>query len=272
MENPCCVDENSTYKLSKEYHRKDYPLFYIKHMLQEEIEEEEFIAFVLYRIFENESIKGKRLLDVGSGPTVHRIASATKVFSEIILSEYAEANRQELQKWLNNDPNALDWSAFIAMTARLEKYGNTEKGIKTIESRIRQRVKSVLPCDVFKEYLGLNPSDVGKFDVVFTSYCLECSCPTVEAYKSAIKKLEYFLVPGGALIMIVIIDSSYCIYVNDSEKLKFYDLSVSEQLVKEALEEANLDIKHWYFNKDIGEDDTTKCKGILVLSALKKID
>lgn len=268
MEDPSSVDHFQDYKLSKMYEIGEFPLFYRKHLLSQEIEEEEFIAMTLYRIFQNERIKGKRLLDVGSGPIVHRIASASKVFSEIFLSDYAEANRKELQKWLNNDPFALDWSKFIKMTAKFEEYGNTEKGVKAIESRIRQKVKKILPCDILQN----QPieEDIGMFDVVFTSYCLECVCPTPEAFKSAIKKLEKYITPSGALIMIMIIESSYCIYVNQSEEIKFNDLSVTEQLLTESLKEANLKIKHWYFCKDVGEAPMTKYKGIVVLSALKE--
>lgn len=261
------IDEGSSYKYSKLYTTSEFPIFYRQHLLNEETEEEEFISFTLFMIFNNERIKGKRLLDVGSGPTAHRIASASKTFAEIYLSEYAAMNRKELQKWLKSDPSALDWSHFLGMTAKFEEYGNTVKGVKVIESRIRQKIKKVLPCDILQKQVI--QEDIGKFDVVLTSYCLECTCPTADAFKSAIKKLEEYIIPGGALVMVITMESKYCIYVNNSEKMKFYDLFVTEELLKDSLRETGLEIKHWYFNKDIGEDDTTKCKGILVLSALK---
>ena len=54
--------------------------------------------FILY--FFSTDIKGKRLLDVGTGPTVHSIISACTQVEEIHLSDYAEKNRKYLHKWL----------------------------------------------------------------------------------------------------------------------------------------------------------------------------
>ncbi|XP_067127320.1 nicotinamide N-methyltransferase-like [Centruroides vittatus] len=176
MDNHLSTETDEKYKLSEKYHIPEFPVFYRKHLLSQETEEEEFISLTLHRIFQNGQIKGKRLLDVGSGPSVYRIATASRFFSEIILSEYAECNRKELKKWLENDPSSLDWSKFIKMAARFEENGNAEMGIKAIESRIRQRVKDVVPCDILHQQIFAK--DIGKFDVIFSAYCLECVCPT----------------------------------------------------------------------------------------------
>ena len=63
---------------------------------------------------------GCRLLDIGSGPSIHSVLSASRVFSEITLSDYTSQNRQALQDWLDRKPHAHDWSPFLQKVASLE--------------------------------------------------------------------------------------------------------------------------------------------------------
>ncbi len=42
--------------------------------------------------------KGKRLIDVGSGPTIHSVLSACEHYDEIVLSDFATNNRREIEK------------------------------------------------------------------------------------------------------------------------------------------------------------------------------
>ena len=51
-----------------------------------------------------------KILDIGSGPVIANTISAAPYAAEIVLSEYTEANRAALLQWLNNDPNAFDWT------------------------------------------------------------------------------------------------------------------------------------------------------------------
>ena len=48
-----------------------------------------------------------------TGTVIAQTISAAPYAAEIVLSEYAEANRAALSQWLNNDPNAFDWTHSI---------------------------------------------------------------------------------------------------------------------------------------------------------------
>ena len=54
-----------------------------------------------------------KILDVGSGPVIAHTISAAPHAAEIVLSDYTEANCAALLQWLNNDPNAFDWTHMI---------------------------------------------------------------------------------------------------------------------------------------------------------------
>lgn len=264
---PTVSDEGHSYVISELYKDPDFPVLY-KEFLLGTIEEEEFILNVLHRIYLDKRFQGKRLFEIGCGPTVHRIASASRVFSEIIQCEFSEHNREIVQKWLKKDPSAQDWERFIRIAARQEEFGDLDKGIKEIESRIRQKVKKIIPCDVLQK--TVIPEDVGKCDVLFTSYCLEGACPTPEAYKSAVRKLGKYIVPGGGLIMVVILDMPYFCMKSPDKKYKWDVLPVSQKLVNDALKEAGFKKKHWYFMENNEEQEGGEFSGVVVVSALKE--
>lgn len=61
-------------------------------------------------MFNKGEISGERLLDIGTGPTVYNLAGAASHFSDIFLSDFSEANRNALWRWLVKDPQAIDFS------------------------------------------------------------------------------------------------------------------------------------------------------------------
>ncbi|XP_023229029.1 nicotinamide N-methyltransferase-like isoform X2 [Centruroides sculpturatus] len=228
-------------------------------------ETEEFISFCLHKIFRDEIFQNKTLLEVGCGPIVHRIAAASKYFSEIILSDYSKHNREAIRQWIKNESSSKDWDTLMRMEALLEGFGNVEEGINEIKFRLRQKIKQVIPCDILKK--EIIPSGVGKFDVLFTSFCLEGACTTLEDFKSAVKNFNNYILPNGELVMVTILDSPYY-YVGNN---KLTTLSVSLEFVNEALKEAGFIIKHCYLTENNKQVRICNFSGILILSAIKSI-
>lgn len=58
-------------------------------------------------------LKGHRLLDVGCGPCVNVAVPASENFDQIVLSDFLQSNLDEVQRWLNGDPQAIDWSDML---------------------------------------------------------------------------------------------------------------------------------------------------------------
>ena len=63
--------------------------------------------------------KGSKLLEVGSGVTVHSIASASLYFDSIVMSDYVEDNVEELRKWMKDQSPVKQ---FLDVQAGLEGY------------------------------------------------------------------------------------------------------------------------------------------------------
>ncbi|XP_040072641.2 nicotinamide N-methyltransferase-like [Ixodes scapularis] len=73
-------------------------------------------------IFHSDLVQGEILLEVGSGPMVWCSLVASSRFKHIVLSDIAECNRLELEKWLNKNKDAIDWTTRAEEIADLEGY------------------------------------------------------------------------------------------------------------------------------------------------------
>ena len=175
-----------------------------------------------------------RVLDFGGGPKISDLISAAPCVEEIIFAEYAEKNRQAVEKWQNNLPDSHDWSAYFKfIVEKLE--GNSSEETTNRESELRKKIRHILPCDIEWEDPVKWPSCWGPqsamFDVVFTSLCLEVCVTSNEGYRQAIGKLKRYLKPGGHIVMFGVLGESY--YTVGQER--FYSFPLSKNFIAETL-------------------------------------
>ena len=169
-----------------------------------------------------------RVLDFGGGPAIYDLISAAPYAEKIIFAEYSEENRKEVAAWRERSPDAHDWSPYFRFV--LQRLGG-----KGSEQALRKKITHILPCDIALEdpvkWPSTWTSQLGSFDVVTTSLCLEAAVKSETEYRDAIAKLKKYLKPGGFLVMYSVIGETFY-YVG---KEKFYCLSVSENQIKEIL-------------------------------------
>ncbi|KAE8574891.1 hypothetical protein XENTR_v10003624 [Xenopus tropicalis] len=183
-------------------------------------------------------IGGHTLVDIGSGPTIYQILSASEHFKEVVLTDYLEVNRAELRRWLQDEPGAFDWSPYIKHVSKLEGRGDSwqEK-----QKRIRERVKTVLPVDVHQPNpLGEEISS-GSVDALVSTFCLEACSPNLEMFHRALGNITKLLKPGGHLLFIGALEESY--YLAGEAKLNV--VPVTEEIVRNALSDASYKIKEF---------------------------
>ncbi|XP_029812618.1 nicotinamide N-methyltransferase-like [Suricata suricatta] len=199
---------------------------------------DECLYFLLkhyHAVFKSGGLKGKLLIDIGSGPSIYQLLSACEAFEEIVATDYTDKNRLELEKWLKKMPGAFDWSPVVKYVCELE--GDRDKWAAK-EERLRRTVRQVLKCDVHKEQ-PLEPAVLPLADCVLSSLCLEAACLTEEAFRGALRHLRTLLRPGGHLVLGGGFDSSFFM-VGDR---KFPCLPLKEKSVREALQEAGFVIE-----------------------------
>ncbi|GFR30213.1 nicotinamide N-methyltransferase [Trichonephila clavata] len=160
----------------------------------------------IYDVVKSQRFKGKKLLEIGSGATVHNIVSASAYFPIIVQSDFARDNRETLKRWLKED-SPLDWSEFLNIPARLEDFRSIDvrQITSNLESRVRRSVKAVVHCDILTDgVLNLEeiPAEAAPpYDLIISILCIEVPCIDFECFVSALKRINKLLRKGGGIIM-----------------------------------------------------------------------
>uniref|UniRef100_UPI00358ECC05 indolethylamine N-methyltransferase-like n=1 Tax=Myxine glutinosa TaxID=7769 RepID=UPI00358ECC05 len=239
------------------------------------------------------AVKGSRLLDVGTGPSLYQLFSACEKFSEIVLAEFSEENHQELHRWLSKDPHSHDWSSYLQYSCKLEGHRckcklhkpETQYSFTIIAElhdfelllsnswdidlaalpshysceeekaeKLRNAIKKIIPCDVTLPN-PLHPEVLPKFNVVQSSFCLECASSDETSFRGALQALRSLLLPSGHFVLIGALGQSF--YKVGS--VLFSALPMSEQFVRDSVQGAGFSIQTFKTlarPKDLEEDVT----------------
>ena len=184
-----------------------------------------------------------KILDIGSGPTIAYAISAAPYAAEIVLSEYTEANRTALLQWLNNDPDAFDWTPVIKHVV-VDLEGKSEEEVPIRAELLHKVIKAVVPCDVTRDP-PIPQQYVDEYDVVTEFMCLVSACATREDYVAALVRLHALLKPGGKIVLYTPerkktpIQGSYPV-----GPYEFFDLGITRDFILKSLEQAGFcDVK-----------------------------
>ncbi|KAL4686947.1 hypothetical protein H8959_019075 [Pygathrix nigripes] len=219
----------------------------------------------LAQTFATGEVSGRTLIDIGSGPTVYQLLSACSHFEDITMTDFLEVNRQELGRWLREEPGAFNWSMYSQYACLIEGKGESwqEK-----ERQLRARVKRVLPIDVHQpQPLGTGSPAPLPADTLVSAFCLEAVSPDLASFQRALDHITTLLRPGGHLLLIGALEESW--YLAGEARLMV--VPVSEEEVREALVRSGYEVRdlRTYFmpaHLQTGVDDV---KGIFFAWAQK---
>ncbi|XP_017565506.1 indolethylamine N-methyltransferase [Pygocentrus nattereri] len=226
--------------------------------------DENFLIFVLdslSKTFSAGRYKGQTLIEVGNGPTIHSVLSACEHFQEIVLSDFTDDSRQEVEKWLRNEEGAFNWKPVIQYVCHMEKRSPSE-----VEAKVRQRVKQVLKCDVRLEN-PFHPQTLKPADCVITCLCLEAACRDMLEYKKALAHITTLLRPAGVLVMVGVLEQSFY-FVNQT---RFSCLQLSKENIEAELQGLGFTIQELNFlpSPKPENNNVSDYKAIFHLVALK---
>jgi hypothetical protein len=138
-------------------------------------------------------------LDFGGGPTLYTLLVAAGKVHNIHYSDYLQANRDEMQKWLRGDADAFNWQESVREVLEMEGKQPSPHNIAARERLIRRHVKRVLACDVTQ----CSPIEgVGQaYDVLVSNLCIEAVAKDKGQWKRYLRHVTSLLKPGGKLIM-----------------------------------------------------------------------
>lgn len=156
----------------------------------------------LYEFYESYSAEVGRPLsvcDIGCGPVIAYVISAARFASDIVLSEYTELNRDEINLWIRKEPNAHDWTPFFAhIVQNIE--GRDETEVDQRADLLRSKIKAVVGSDFMKPQM-MDNEYMCQYDVVQIFLSMEQSSGSEEDYRSTLKKMFHLVKPGGKFVL-----------------------------------------------------------------------
>jgi hypothetical protein len=201
----------------------------------------------------------KKLLEVGGGPSIYPLISASSKVDEIMFSEYTEDNRAAVKAWIDKLPTAFDWGKHFSYVADMEGEPSPEK----IEERVRKGIKKVVACDITKNN-PLHPLMHKGFDIVSVNFCPEGITDDEKSYAQYIKNIAYLLKPKGLMVMTLLRNARYY----NAGDTKYAACPVDENSVSDVLKNVGCRITRM---RTIDIDAPERgYDGIIALTAVKQ--
>ena len=184
-------------------------------------------------------------LDIGSGPTLSSVIGLAPYISSIVLSEYEEINRKELELWKDNSSEAFDWGPFILAVLSISPYETTpdKRLVEARTEEIRRKISAIVACDARKKEI-IDPKHVpdGGFDIVTCMGVLSEASSTMEEFYQIFKSIHSLMKPGGLLVSYI---SGRGTYYSPKPPTKYPLLYATDDDVKGALKEAKFEMKEF---------------------------
>ncbi|KAM9801312.1 phenylethanolamine N-methyltransferase-like [Neosynchiropus ocellatus] len=193
----------------------------------------------LHKAFTEGDIKGGVLLDVGSGPTLYQLMAACEIFDKVIMSDFLEANRNELRNWFqDNGKCSLDWSPFFQYACKLE--GREPSAWEEKAARVRKVVTDIVHADVHLPQ-PVSPDVVppGGADCVLSCFCLDGACLSMPVYSRDLGHVVSQLKPGGHFLLIGTVGMTFWI---GGPNANFPTYPITEAEICERLRENGLSL------------------------------
>ncbi|XP_056400445.1 indolethylamine N-methyltransferase-like [Hyla sarda] len=216
----------------------------------------------LTKTFAEGHMKGDVLIDLSAGPMVHHLYSACDFFRHIIVLKVSDRCILELKRWLDIRTGAFDWGH--ATKLHVEKENKSDQ-LQDKEGKVRLSVQHVMKCDFEKENMT-DPIILPPADCIISGWLLDKISKDQDDYRRYLRKFSGLLKPGGHLIIIGALDTTYFIV----GKEKFHFLTYDEDFVRKALVGEGFVIDYSNIKKRTVVSDLADYKAMIFIAAHKK--
>ncbi|XP_046352309.2 phenylethanolamine N-methyltransferase-like [Haliotis rufescens] len=197
---------------------------------------------------EDDDLTGRRLLDIGTGPTIHTVISASNCCDTIYLSKIAPQNRETLRKWLEGTLQH-SFKSFFQYVVDREGKGEIPSGR---EAMLKDKIVGIFPLDLLQAE-PLLPSLFPTFDIITSSLCIEVAAPDLAGYEIIARSVGKLLKEGGHIALFGVLGGSF--YQVGSHT--FYCLKISGEQVQDIWKRSGFKIVGWKQNASLGQHDTS---------------
>lgn len=195
-----------------------------------------YVLSKLHEAVQRGLVIGGDCLEVGCGPTVHRLASVSRVCDTLTYSDISIDSLEFLKTYRSSTeiPSKL-FKHLFQHIAKLEGYENVVEGGVSVESRLKVKMRDVVRCDVLEPNMM---ETKGQFDVIVSCGCVERASVTFDDFIQCVKHITEYLKSGGVLILSGYMGGNFFKLGHDVFPCLQFDLP----LVNRALRKANMEI------------------------------
>lgn len=190
-----------------------------------------------HNMFAKGKYRGKRLLDVGSGPVVSGVIPASKYFDEVYVSDLSQANVDYIRKWIRGESEHMKY--LMKQYAAIDDTGVTweEKN-----NQVRKKIKDAIVFDMLNiDTLSGTVLDGMTFDAITSSLAMgTANKDGIDSFSLSLKNFSKLLNPGGHLM---IVDALECTWYA-VEDMVFRTLSLTKEELIRAFESSGFKIEH----------------------------
>lgn len=195
------------------------------------------------------------ICDIGSGPTIYQLISASRSAHSIHVLEYLDTNRKAVQSWLNKEEGAFHWNDYFEFAARQEGLSANE-----IENRTRKSIQSIARVDLFQ------PVDYSMLpeipSAISSHFCVESITSNAERFDFAWNNLMGLVPAGGLLVMSLLKNARHYRAGEDM----FPAFPVDEEMVRSRLTSAGFEN---IFIRSIAAEDQRDYEGLICVRATR---
>lgn len=179
---------------------------------------------------------GPVVIDLGAGPSICNIISASLWSSSIYLTDLLGGNRRELEKFWKNEEDVWNWKPYWNFHGVLELNPKVEQ----IEERTREAIKGIFMCDLTMDQVFPNVKGL-MADVMICSLVFDVVATDETMLEDAMEKAWRFIRPGGLML----VQGSLGEYQYTVGSACIPVLNIDEENLRKVFEKLNLDILKW---------------------------
>ncbi|ESP01893.1 hypothetical protein LOTGIDRAFT_172268 [Lottia gigantea] len=187
-------------------------------------------------IYKSGAVKGRRLMDVGTGPIPISVVTAEPYVQEIFFSDYAPSNRDYLYQWLIGS-SRQDFKALFQYVTKLENKG---QHWEERSSALKNKVGGIFPVDLLNDKV-FGENLFPHFDVITSSLTFESAANEVADWEKFAKRLSKFQKPGGHFVINGVMG---CTFYNVGP-IKFQAFPISKDKLQESFTNAGYTIQYF---------------------------
>ncbi len=159
----------------------------------------------IVEVLQKEDISGAKVINFGCGPCIDTVISVAPKCTEIHMSDYLDANLQEVREWIAQAPDAFNWEHFLRSGLQLEaEFAQadttvTDAQIAERSAIIRQKITQLMTGDA-KQAQPLGAEGHQQYDALVMFFCLEAAAADFAEWQQMVQNVMSLLKPNGLII------------------------------------------------------------------------